>query len=109
MNMTDFKIALRPYQLDDAPLLFEAASESIADIYPWMPWCHPGYMLAESEAWIPQCIAEREAKRAFDFVVFDQATGQFLGAVGSIRFIPCTNLPIWVTGCAAAARDTALR
>jgi ribosomal-protein-serine acetyltransferase len=102
--MTHFKIALRPYQLDDAPLLFEAASESIADIYPWMKWCHPGYSLAESEEWIPHCIAEREAGRAFDFVIHDQATGQFLGAVGINQINTLhqfANLGYWVRSSCA--------
>jgi ribosomal-protein-serine acetyltransferase len=97
--MTDFKIALRPYQLDDAPLLFEAASESIADIYPWMKWCHPGYTLAESKEWIPHSFAEREARRAFDFVICDQDTGQFLGAVGINQINALhqfANLGYWV-------------
>ena len=102
--MTDFKIALRPYQTDDVPLLFEAASESIADIYPWMTWCHPGYTLAESEEWVPHCMAEREAKRAFDFVVVDQATGQFLGAVGINQINTLhqfANLGYWVRSSCA--------
>jgi ribosomal-protein-serine acetyltransferase len=97
--MTDFKVALRPYQADDAPLLYEAAAESTADIYPWMAWCHPGYTLAESEEWIPHCLAERDAKRAFDFVIHDQNTGKFLGAVAINQIHPLhqyANLGYWV-------------
>jgi RimJ/RimL family protein N-acetyltransferase len=97
--VTYFKVGLRPYQADDAPLLYDAASESIADIYPWMPWCHPGYTLAESEQWVPICIADREAKRAFDFVVYDQETGKFLGAVALNQIHPFhqfANLGYWV-------------
>ena len=41
-KVSQFKIAIRPYQPGDAPLLYEAARESIADISPWLPWCHPG-------------------------------------------------------------------
>ena len=102
--MTHFHVALRPYQTDDAPLLFEAASESIADIYPWMKWCHPGYTLAEGEQWIAHCIAEREAKLAFDFVVVDQETGQFLGAVGINQINALhqfANLGYWVRSSCA--------
>lgn len=104
MNMTHFQIGLRPYQTDDAPRLYEAASESIADIYPWMTWCHPGYMLAESEQWVPICIADREAKRAFDFVVHDQETGKFLGAVALNQIHPLhqfANLGYWVRSSCA--------
>jgi ribosomal-protein-serine acetyltransferase len=102
--MPKYRVALRPYQLDDAPLLFEAASESIADINPWMKWCHPGYSLEESEQWIPHCIAEREARRAFDFVVVDQDTGKFLGAVGINQINSLhqfANLGYWVRSSCA--------
>jgi ribosomal-protein-serine acetyltransferase len=104
VSMTHFKVGLRPYQADDAPLLYEAASESIADIYPWMTWCHPGYTLAESEEWVPICIADYEAKRAFDFVVVDQATGKFLGAVAINQIHPLhqfANLGYWVRSSCA--------
>src|SRR5512140_1792086 len=103
LNVTHFKVALRPYQADDAPLVYEAATESVADIYPWMPWCHPGYTLEESEQWIKFCLVEREARRAFDFAVHDQATGRFLGAVAINQIHPLhqyANLGYWVrTSC----------
>lgn len=97
--MAYFHVGIRPYQPGDAPLLYEAACESIADIYPWMPWCHPGYTLEESEKWIDTCLAEREAKHAFDFVVCDEDTGKFLGVV-SINQLHAlhqfANLGYWV-------------
>lgn len=103
MSISHFKVALRPYQADDAPLLYEAAIESVADIYPWMPWCHSGYTLADSQEWIKICLAEREARHAFDFVVYDQETGQFLGAVAINQIHPLhqyANLGYWVrTSC----------
>jgi ribosomal-protein-serine acetyltransferase len=104
LNVTHFKVGIRPYQADDAPLLHEAAAESVADIYPWMPWCHPGYTLEESEQWIKFCLAEREARRAFDFVVCDQVTGQFLGAVSINQIHPLhqyANLGYWVRSTCA--------
>ncbi len=97
--MSHINIAIRPYQPGDAPLLYEAAYESIADIYPWMPWCHPGYTLEESKEWLKTCLAEREAKQAFDFAVYDKATHQFLGAVAINQLHPIhqfANLGYWV-------------
>ncbi len=102
--MSHFKVAIRPYQLGDAPLLHEAASESIADIYPWMPWCHPGYTLEESEKWLETCLAEREAKHAFDFAVYDQSDNQFLGGVAINQLHPIhqfANLGYWVRSSCA--------
>jgi RimJ/RimL family protein N-acetyltransferase len=94
-----FKIAIRPYQPGDAPLVHEAARESVADIYPWLPWCHPGYTLEESEKWVETCLVEREAKRAFDFVVYDEGTNKFLGVVAINQLHPLhqfANLGYWV-------------
>lgn len=102
--MLTYQVAIRPYQAADAPLLYEAAAESIADIYPWMPWCHPGYTLAESEQWLQICLADREAKRAFDFVIHDQETGKFLGAVALNQIHPLhqfANLGYWVRSSCA--------
>jgi ribosomal-protein-serine acetyltransferase len=105
--VTQFKIGIRPYQSDDAPLLYEAAAESIADIYPWMPWCHPGYTLEESEKWIETCMADWQAKRAFDFAVYDQDTNKFLGVVSINQLHPFhqfANLGYWVrSSCAGHA------
>jgi ribosomal-protein-serine acetyltransferase len=97
--LTHFNVAIRPYQPGDAPLIYAAARESIADMYPWMPWCHPGYTLEESEEWLKTCLAEREAKRAFDFAVYDEVTHQFLGAVAVNQLHPVhqfANLGYWV-------------
>lgn len=102
--MQHYQFVIRPYQPGDAPLLYEAAAESIADIYPWMPWCHPGYTVEESEQWLQTCLADYEAKRAFDFVVHDQNTGQFLGAVAINQLHPVhqfANLGYWVRSTCA--------
>jgi RimJ/RimL family protein N-acetyltransferase len=74
-------ITLRPYKADDVLPLYEAASESIADIYPWMPWHHSRYTIADSRSWIePRHGAWGQPD--YDFVIVEQATGRFLGAVG---------------------------
>ncbi len=102
--MSHFKVAIRPYQPGDAPLLYEAARESIADMQPWLPWCHPGYTLEDSETWVETCLAEREAKHAFDFVVYDEGTNKFLGVVAINQLHPAhqfANLGYWVRSSCA--------
>ena len=61
MNVTHFKVALRPYQTDDAPLIYEAATESVADIYPWMlrVW-------SDHDAWINRIEGQHTLKLGFD-------------------------------------------
>ncbi len=51
-------VILRKYSLADVSELFTAISDSIELVYPWLPWCHPNYTLAETNAWPktrPQC------------------------------------------------------
>ncbi len=99
----ELPITLRPYQADDVLPLYEAASESIADIYPWMPWCHPGYMLEDSRSW---ALSRPDAwgKPDYDFVIVERNTGRFLGAVGLNqinRVHDFANLGYWVRSSAA--------
>ena len=42
---------IRPYRADDAQALYEAARESIPDVFPWLAWCHPDYSMAEAVDW----------------------------------------------------------
>src|SRR5262245_36803688 len=43
--------SVRPYRADDAQALYEAARESIPDVFPWLAWCHPDYSMAEAVDW----------------------------------------------------------
>ncbi len=75
------EIRIRLYQDSDAPLLFEAATESVVQIFPWLPWCHPGYTLEESEQWVRHCAAARREGTEYNFAVLDPQ-GRFLGGCG---------------------------
>ena len=44
--------SLRTYDPDDAQPLWEAARESVAEVFPWLPWCHAQYSVAEAVEWI---------------------------------------------------------
>ncbi len=96
-------LLIRPYQPTDAPLLFEAATESVAEIFPWLPWCHSGYTRAESEEWIERCVETWEDRTEYNFAIVDQS-GRFLGGCGlnqirtDHRF---ANLGYWVRTSAA--------
>lgn len=95
-------ITLRPYRAEDVLLLYEAASESIAEVYPWMPWCHPGYTIKDSRSWIESRLGAW-GQPDYDFVIVEQATGRFLGAVGLNqinRVHDFANLGYWVRSSA---------
>jgi len=74
-------ISIRPYQLSDASALFEAARESVAEVQPWLPWCHAGYTLADAQTWI-QSQVEKFAKRTeFSFLIENECS-RFFGGCG---------------------------
>jgi RimJ/RimL family protein N-acetyltransferase len=101
--MTARGIGIRFYEPDDAEPLFEAARESIADVHPWLPWCHPGYALHEARDWAERQPALREGGLEFNFVI-KNATGVFLGGCGlnQLNALHRTaNLGYWVRSSAA--------
>jgi hypothetical protein len=62
-------IAIRPYAASDAPFLYEAARESVAEVYPWLPWCHAGYTLGDAQSWIQSQIEAFANRTAFAFLI----------------------------------------
>lgn len=80
------------------PKLYEAARESVAQMQPWMPWCHPGYSLEEATAWVEFAMPRRDGPREHNFVIEGQ-NGRFLGGCGLNGFNwehRFANLGYWV-------------
>lgn len=95
--------SIRPYRIEDAPALHEAALESVAEIQPFMAWCHPGLTLAEMRTWVAAQVAAFEALKAFEFAIV-AADGRFLGACGLNHLDDANrraNLGYWVRTSAA--------
>ena len=82
LELTDGVIRLRPYTENDAQELFEAATESIDEAYPWLPWCHPGYTIKESLDYIRTCPDKLKSGTDYSFRIEDAATGRQLGGCG---------------------------
>lgn len=103
---------IRPYAADDAPALFEAATESTELIYPWLPWCHPGYRIEEARAWVEQKVASFAKGEEYEFVIVS-SDGRFTGGCGVNlvdRVHLRANLGYWVRASEArrgAATDAA--
>lgn len=96
-------VAIRPYETDDAPRLFEAARESIAEVYLWLPWCRPEYSLDEARAWIEKQVRLFAERAEFQFAITG-AGGRFLGGCGLNQIDPLhlrANLGYWVRTSAA--------
>ncbi len=96
------RVQIRQYHVEDAEQLCAAASESTEQVFPWMPWCHPAYSLAESRGWIEHCRVAWEQGAEYNFAVVDHAN-HFLGGCGlnQLRLEHrVANLGYWVRSSA---------
>ncbi len=113
---SDGVVSVRRYEIGDARGVFEAASESIDAIYPWMEWCHPGYAFEEAEEWVGHAATAGESGTSeFPMVVVAAGSGQILGSSGLNKIDPLhriANLGYWIRtsaeGRGFATRATAL-
>jgi RimJ/RimL family protein N-acetyltransferase len=82
--------------------LHEAAMESVAEVRPFMPWCHHDLTLDEIRGWIDTQVAAFRARRAFEFVIVS-ARQAFLGGCGLNQIDDVNqraNLGYWVRSSA---------
>lgn len=98
-ELCDGKVRLRPYIPRDAAALFEAAKESVASVGRYLPWCHEDYTFEEAAQWCSVTEEKWENAEAYDFVIEDALTREFLGGCAINRIEPqyrrC-NLGYWV-------------
>jgi len=98
------RIKIRPYQDGDDEMLYEAARESVDEVYPWLEWCHPDYTIEDSRQWIEHTQNSWEAKTEFHFAVFPDNEDRLLGGCG-LNHIDAphkvANLGYWVRSSAA--------
>ena len=104
-NMTDDpiieneNIQLRRVRPSDAESLYEAVTESIKELSPWMPWCTKEYTIKESKTWCETHEAGWSKKREYDFVIIDKLDGMLLGICGINNInaeVKFANLGYWV-------------
>lgn len=91
-------ISLRPYRIEDAPALHEAALSSMAEIRPFLPWCHPDLTIEEIRAWIEAQVQAFEARTAFEFAILGEDV-RYLGGCGLNQIDSVyrrANLGYWV-------------
>jgi ribosomal-protein-serine acetyltransferase len=99
---TSADILLRRCSLEDTEALFDAATESIDRMYPWLPWCHPGYTIEESRGWLAEQVVAFETHEAYSFGVIGR-DGAYLGGCGLNRIDSVNrraNLGYWVRSSA---------
>jgi hypothetical protein len=72
-------IAIRPYAINDVPVAYEAIMESVSEVQPFLPWCHPGYTLHELRMWVETQVAQFQAGKIFEFVIVSDEGGSWVG------------------------------
>jgi RimJ/RimL family protein N-acetyltransferase len=91
-------VQIRPYRLDDAPLVFEAARESLTELEPWMPWCHEEYSIEDSRAWLEVQVPAFARGDTYEFAIVS-SDGHYLGGCGLNQIERANsraNLGYWV-------------
>lgn len=91
-------ISLRPYRVEDASLVHDAAMASVAEIQPFGPWCHPGLTPEDVRVWIEKQVQAFEALEAFEFAILGDG-GEHLGGCGLNQIDQVNrraNLGYWV-------------
>jgi ribosomal-protein-serine acetyltransferase len=89
---------VRLHQPQDAEEMHAAALESVADVHPWMAWCHERYLLDEARRWIAAQEELAHQGVAYEFAMRDEV-GRFLGGYGINQISKANrfaNLGYWV-------------
>ncbi|MFH1638764.1 MAG: GNAT family protein [Chloroflexota bacterium] len=99
VRLTDGRVLLRHFRSDDATTVYEAVRESVAELSPWMPWCHPDYTPEESKAWVVTRRVAQARGEDYEFAIVSARDGFFLGGCGLSRLEAAnktTSLGYWV-------------
>jgi RimJ/RimL family protein N-acetyltransferase len=95
-------VSIRPYAVGDANVVWQAVRESMRDLTPWMPWCHPNYAIEESRSWLESQVKAFAERTAFEFAIVAQ-DGGYLGGIGLNQLDAANrraNLGYWVRSTA---------
>lgn len=74
-------VSIRPYQALDANGMLEAVRESVAEVGPWMPWCHPAYSAEDAKTWVGNQVRAFRQRSAYEFAVVGE-DGRYSGGCG---------------------------
>jgi RimJ/RimL family protein N-acetyltransferase len=99
IQLKDGIILLRPFQVEDSDQLYQAVTESLAELKPWMSWAHDGYSQVEADSFIRITRARWEERTLFAFVIVDEDDGNILGGCSLSNKHPIyhyCNVGYWV-------------
>jgi RimJ/RimL family protein N-acetyltransferase len=74
-------LCIRPLRRHDADAFHAAALESADTVGRWLPWCHPGYSMAEAEQWLQVCEDNLACGAAYSMGIFSEDGELFIGGM----------------------------
>ena len=90
--------------MNDASFIWEGVRESLTELQPWMPWCHPHYSIEESRSWLATQVQAFQQRTTFEFAI-TSAAGGYLGGCGLNQIDASNqraNLGYWVRSAATS-------
>ena len=75
-------LVIRAFHDSDADEFAAAARESMNTVGRWMSWCTPSFCADDALRWFQHCRLARVSQTAYEFGVFSQDSGRFLGGAG---------------------------
>ncbi|MBQ62316.1 MAG: hypothetical protein CMQ19_09605 [Gammaproteobacteria bacterium] len=98
LSFSTSRLSMRRYELSDELMLFEATTESIDEVHPFLPWYHPDYSIEDSRSWLLDINPNWKDEKSYQFAIIDWVTGKFNGGCGlnSVDDNPIANLGYWV-------------
>jgi ribosomal-protein-serine acetyltransferase len=103
-------LSLSRLRESDVPELFTAVRDSIEQLSPWMPWCHPDYSASEAESFVASQIERWDSHEEYSFAIRnrDQVFAGVCGLNQFNRLHQLANLGYWVrTSCTGRGLATA--
>ena len=88
------RFLIRRYATTDEEVLFNAARESIAEVFEFLPWCHPDYQIQDASDWLNSIQPNWKDGSAYSFGIFSKDGTEFHGGCGvnQIDEHPIANL-----------------
>ena len=78
--MDDLDEAAQDATLEDAEAFYIAARASIAEVFPFLPWCHPDYDIEDTRNWLLTVQDDWQAGASYAFLI--EHHGQLVGGCG---------------------------
>lgn len=104
MLLRSENLLVRPHEAGDVDALFAAVRESIAEISPWLPWCHADFSREELATFIEFSRRGWSDGSQHQFAIFDARQGTALGGISLSHIVKSNrlaNMGYWVRTSAA--------